>query len=263
MKNVHLTAAALLALTVPSMAADLSLPPPPPLGGPWAGCYGGGNIGGMQAETNFNWTPNVNNFPISGPALQEYGPSLQHTTGFTGGAQVGCNYQGGAFAWGAEADFGYTGISVTRNVTSVPFNPAAGIFVPSFTVSETAKSDFLGTIRGRLGLVSGPAGTWLLYVTGGGAFGNVKYTDTACFPLGEGGCNAGAANATKFGWTAGAGAEWAFAPHWSVKAEYLFVNLGNVNYISTNSLPANSGATILHNHTLTENIGRVGVNWHF
>jgi outer membrane immunogenic protein len=61
----------------------------------------------------------------------------------------------------------------------------------------------------------------------------------------------------------GAGAEWAFAPRWSVKAEYLYVDLGTVTYISTNSLAINPLATIVHGHTLTENIERVGLNWHF
>jgi outer membrane immunogenic protein len=264
MKHSWLAGAALLALSVPSMAADLyPLPPPPRPVALWSGCYGGGNLGGVQADSNFNWTPNIDGFPISGSELQEYGPVTLHATGFTGGAQVGCNYQSGGFAWGGEADFGYTGINATRNVTSVPLNPAAGITVPPFSVAESARSDFLATIRGRLGIVSGPGGTWFLYVTGGGAFASVRFTDSACFPFGEGGCNTGAADTTKFGWTAGAGAEWAFAPGWSVKAEYLFANLGNVSYISTNSLVINSSATILHDHSLTENLGRIGVNLHF
>jgi outer membrane immunogenic protein len=260
MKHLWLAGAALLGLTVPTMAADMYLPPPPPAA-LWSGCYGGGNLGGVQGDSNFNWTPNLGGFPISGPGLQEYGPVTLHSTGFTGGAQVGCNYQSGGFAWGGEADFGYTGVSATRNVTSVPLNPGAGISVPPFNVTESAKSDFLATIRGRLGIVSGAGGTWFLYVTGGGAFASVQFNDSACFPLGEGGCNTAASTTTKFGWTAGAGAEWAFAPGWSVKAEYLFANLGNVNYVSINSL--NTSATILHDHTLTENLGRLGVNWHF
>jgi outer membrane immunogenic protein len=145
MKRMRLAGAALLALTVQSMAADLSAYGPAPLpllGAPWAGCYGGGNLGGMQADANVNWTPDLAGFPKSGPELQEYGPDLMHATGVTGGAQVGCNYQGGGLAWGAEADFGYTGVSATRNVTTAPLNPAAGIFVPSFNVARAPSPIF-------------------------------------------------------------------------------------------------------------------------
>jgi len=32
---------------------------------------------------------------------------------------------------------------------------------------------------------------------------------------------------TRAGWTLGGGLEWKFAPQWSVKAEYLYVDLGH------------------------------------
>jgi opacity protein-like surface antigen len=115
MKHLWLAGAALLILSVPSRAADLAVYGPPPVVALWSGCYGGANLGGIQADSNFNWTPSLDGCPISGSALQEYGPVTLHATGFTGGAQVGCNYQSGGFAWGGEADFGYTGISATRS----------------------------------------------------------------------------------------------------------------------------------------------------
>jgi len=269
MKTLQVAGVAIFALSAPAMAADVSAYGPPPLygpippGAPWVGCYGGGNLGGVQGNANFNWTPDIAGFPISGPELTTYGQYTLHPAGVTGGAQVGCNYQTGVFAWGAEGDFGYTGLSASRNVTTInqQFTFPA---IPPFNVAESVQSDFLATIRGRLGLISGAGGAWLFYITGGGAFANVRFSDSACFPLAEGGCNTDSATSVKFGWTAGAGVEWAFAPRWSAKAEYLFANLGNVNYISTNSIPSiNPLATILHNHTLTENIGRIGVNWHF
>jgi outer membrane immunogenic protein len=42
---------------------------------------------------------------------------------------------------------------------------------------------------------------------------------------------AGTASQTKIGWTAGAGAEYAFARNWSVKLEYLFVDLGSTSVL--------------------------------
>jgi outer membrane immunogenic protein len=260
MKTLYFTVAACCALIRSAAAADVPTKAPPSPAPPvmlWTGCYGGANVGGVQANDNINWTPNLAGFPISGVDLSDFGSFLFHTQGFAGGGQVGCNYQNGPFAWGVEGDFGYTGINGTRSVDSL------GVNAPSFSVTETLRSDFLTTIRGRIGLVSGPGGSWWFYGTGGGAVANVQFSDQACFALGEGGCNAASANQTRFGWTVGAGAEWAFAPRWSVKAEYLYVDLGTVTYTSTNSLAINPVATIVHSHALTENIERIGLNWHF
>ena len=41
---------------------------------------------------------------------------------------------------------------------------------------------------------------------------------------------AGRISNTRVGWTAGGGGEWMFLPNWSVKAEYLYFDLGRVTY---------------------------------
>jgi outer membrane immunogenic protein len=256
MKRLQLAGAALFLLMTPAMSADLMVkaPPPPML---WTGCYGGGNVGGVLADVNVQWTADPVNFGGAGAAadVNDFGSTIFHPTGAAAGAQLGCNYQFGQYVFGVETDFGYTGIDSARTITSPAINQ------PPFTVTETAKSDFLATMRGRVGLISGPDGSWLFYGTGGVAIAGVHFGDQACFPLGIGGCNIATADQTKLGWTVGTGAEWAFAPQWSVKVEYLYVTFGLVSSTSTNTL--NPLATIIHDHTLTENIGRVGVNWHF
>jgi outer membrane immunogenic protein len=253
-------AAAVWAMTLPAMPADiLPVLPGPPVAPivVWTGCYAGGNFEAGLASDNISWVPNAAGFPISAVDLNSTGTAnaLYMTTNVGGGGQAGCNYQTGAFVWGAEGDFDYTGVNGTRSAHS-PGNNA-----PSFGVTETVQSNWLSTIRGRAGLADGP---WMLYATGGVAFARVQFSDSACFPFGEGGCNAASSDQVKTGWTVGGGVEWAFAPRWSVKAEYLHVNLGNVSYTSANSLPAvNPLATILHNHILTEDIGRLGLNARF
>jgi outer membrane immunogenic protein len=66
---------------------------------------------------------------------------------------------------------------------------------------------------------------------------------------------------TRAGWTVGGGVEWMFAPRWSVKAEYLYVDLGTFSTTSADSLAPI--ATIVHDNRLRENIARLGVNYHF
>ncbi len=69
---------------------------------------------------------------------------------------------------------------------------------------------------------------------------------------------------TKFGWTAGAGFEFAFADNWTAKVEYLYVSLGNASCNTAAScgfdapaLPANDTVNF------TESMIRAGVNFKF
>ncbi len=244
-----------------ALAADLPVPAsapayqPPPYRVPpvevWNSCYVGATAGGVEARSNFAWAPNPPGFPVSGADLAAAGTGNGTTAGFTGGGEVGCNYQTGMFLLGGEADIEYTGINVTRNVVSPIFG------VP---ISESTTSNWLNTYRGRLGIASG---VWLFYATGGLALGQFNIADTATF-AGTGTVNTITTTNTKLGWTVGGGAEWMFAPQWSLKAEYLYVDLGSETATSVNNNPALfPSSSIIHTHSLTENIGRVGVNFHF
>jgi outer membrane immunogenic protein len=78
----------------------------------------------------------------------------------------------------------------------------------------------LGTVREVLGYAVGPDGSWLPYITGGVAFGNVNAWDALTPASGS---------ASRIGWTAGAGLAVMVAPRWIVKFEYLHVDLGSAN----------------------------------
>ena len=65
---------------------------------------------------------------------------------------------------------------------------------------------------------------------------------------------------SRAGWAAGAGVEWALAGAWSVKAEYLHVDLGTLTDVGASAI---NPATITHAHGLTEDIARVGFNYGF
>ena len=82
-------------------------------------------------------------------------------------------------------------------------------------------NDWLATFRGRIGYAFD---RWLPYITGGGAYGNVKATVSV--PIA--GLSASASN-NQFGWTVGAGLEYAFLGNWTAKIEYLYVDLGSFN----------------------------------
>jgi outer membrane immunogenic protein len=93
-------------------------------------------------------------------------------------------------------------------------------------------------VRGRAGYA---VNNLLFYGTGGLAFGELR---GETFGLSETHTNAG--------WTAGLGAEFGFAPGWSAKVEYLYVDLSSSNFSITG---------LSHNYQF--GVLRAGVNYHF
>ena len=184
-------------------AAAADVPPlPPPLPMPvvqvfsWTGFYIGPNAG-------WGWTNGSGTFTTALGA----DPFTVSSNGFLGGAQLGYNWQTGPFVFGAEADFQGTTASGSLNAGAGP------------TISATAKTPWFGTVRGRVGFSFNNV---LFFGTGGLAFGELRATT---FGVTESHTNAG--------WTLGAGAEMAFAPNWSAKVEYLYVDLANSNFVIT------------------------------
>jgi outer membrane immunogenic protein len=74
-------------------------------------------------------------------------------------------------------------------------------------------NNWLGTVRGRAGFA---LDRFMPYVTGGAAFGDIKGTT----PFGS-------ATSTQAGWALGGGLEVGLSRNWSVKVEYLHVDLGS------------------------------------
>jgi outer membrane immunogenic protein len=156
-----------------------------------------------------------------------------NTNGWLAGGTVGGNIQWGAAVLGIEGDWDWSNINGT---SGVPFGCVPG-------GCET-KADWLATVRGRAGWAIDRV---LLYGTGGAAFAPVQ----AGFPV----AGTGFSSTTQVGWTAGAGLEFAFAPNWTAKAEYLYVDLGNSN--CTADCFGNTSVKF------TENIIRAGINFKF
>ena len=130
-----------------------------------------------------------------------------------------------------------------------------------FTVNTSVSSDWLITLRPRVGFA---ANNWLVYVTGGLAVANLKsnfsFTDTFA-----GATESASISKTKAGWTVGVGTEYALMNGWSVKAEYLYVDLGRENTTSAN-LQAGApfpSSVFSHSVDLRSNIVRGGLNYKF
>jgi outer membrane immunogenic protein len=230
----------------------------------WTGFYVGLNAGGAWNESNPTTTTL---FPVAGyfadssvPAIALVGNQHVNRSGFTGGVTGGYNWQVNNAVLGIEADFNYFG--VRGSATGTALYPCC--LASSFTINSSVSTDWLATVRGRIGFLATPA--LLLYGTGGLAVANVKanylFTDTFAAAT-----ESASISTTRYGWTAGVGGEYALMNGWSIKAEYLYVDLGRTSTISNNLTLAGPFAvpaqTFTHTVNLTSNIGRVGINYKF
>ncbi len=276
MKRTLILSLGLAGLTIlPAAAADMPvrMPVKAPVAAPevwnWTGFYIGGNAGGIINNSSYELDPTgcfLTGCGVGGIAAnanRTFSNKLNKAA-FTGGGQIGYNWQTGSFVWGLETDFNYSGINESDTLTNVLTGPLVG-GVANTTVTQ--RLDWFGTFRGRLGFT--PAPPWLLYVTGGLAYGHINSGTNVLFPITCcGGDNyVGSASTTRVGWTVGGGLEWMLARNWSVKAEYLYVDLGSFSYADPCVTPgAVCGApfpTYSTSVTTREHIARVGLNYKF
>jgi outer membrane immunogenic protein len=207
-------------------AADMAVKAPPrpaPIPFSWTGCYIGGNAGGAWTQSDDSLTT----APFFSVVTVE---SSGHATSFTGGGQLGCNWQfNPSWVAGLEGDINYIHASRTQH-GAIPgiFGPGSPAGAGEDTV-RTISLRWLATVRGRFGYAWGQS---FLYATGGLALGGVKSSSalTDADGIDASTIFAGSQSATRAGWTVGAGYEYAFNDRLSAKLEYLHFDLGTVQY---------------------------------
>ena len=283
----------LLLGTASANAADLPVKARPlPVAPSWTGFYVGVQAGGAFGDRTVGYTGDpaaavlLTPDPIFGlPGQQPVLPHSYHTSGATGGVEAGYNWQVSPnWLLGVEADFSAGGPKGRGTGTSILASvPPVTLFQ---NVTSDQRVDWWGTVRARAGALVTP--DLLLFGTAGFAYGRVSSSDREsnvspgpiALNVGNFGtafsctenttCFAGSGATVKTGWTAGGGGEWRFAPHWTLKAEYLYVDLGRdrVRAIATAggtgvfagfplaSYVADFGRTDFH-------VVRAGVNYQF
>ena len=241
-----------------AMAADLPMRSAPPAYiAPvpvftWTGFYAGVNAGAAFGNHGGALRPNFTTTETFG--------SSKDDTGFVGGAQIGYNWQTGAFVYGLEADADYLGLG-----NSGSFSQTSSVFVPggTFQAKRDSGDGFLGTLRGRVGYAVIPR--MLLYATGGLAYGQIgsNYTGASFTNLAGTVTNTYTASGNddfRVGYAVGAGVEYAITDRITAKIEYLYADLGKKNYTLTNVA---SGTSFSASSGGATQLARVGLNYKF
>ena len=270
-----LVASLCVGFSAAAFAADVSAPAPAPvyLKAPaaasysWAGLYGGANAGWVGSTGNTinltgtdTGTGGLGSALLAGviPLTVDLGYS-----GFLGGGQFGYNWQAGNWVFGLEADLDWASAKSSANIADFTFNAVAGLKSCScFTTIPSLQIDWLDTFRGRVGFT--PRAPLLLYATGGLAVGRQQLGIGFMDPTGVPPANLlNQSSSTSVGWTVGAGAEWMFAPHWSLRTEYLYVDLGDISSTISYAYPVANTSTLTATIHDRDNVMRGSVNYHF
>ena len=270
--------ALLVALPGVALAADLpnrkSLPPPPPIFS-WTGVYVGSSFGynfGALNESALDPLPGAFS-GLAGPA--GYQQSLS-PRGVLTDFHVGYLKQYGHMVIGGEADVGYSPSNTSKTLYNGLGAATGGPFQTS--LQDAARISLVG----KAGIADGRS---LYYVLGGLAIGNSSiqhnywgmpssYTSFGySMPI----ANNDISNYERFGWTVGAGLEYAFTDNWSANLEFRHTDLGTGTYTSTGNqysglnipgaatvgLPGGGIFGLTFKEHETENNIRLGVNYHF
>jgi outer membrane immunogenic protein len=227
----------------------------------WTGPYVGANIGGTWGDTFLHASlaqgggavvipPGDITAAASGPYTTN-----SSTAGFAVGGEAGYNYQTGHLVIGIETDGGAFDIRQSRNHT---FQSALLINPPvHFTIGQSVKTDWMWTLRPRLGYAWGP---WLAYITGGLGVTDARisaaYSDTSATPH----VASFTHSSTRAGGVFGVGGAWMFAPGWSGKLEWLYGDFGHVS----GTIPVGNGyATFTSSGDVRANVVRTGIDYKF
>ena len=250
-----------------AMAADLPtkkeapayIPPVPVYN--WTGFYVGANLGVNWA----NGSRTITGSPlfltgVVGPLGIPTSGYGNNKAGFFGGVQAGYNYQVNSAVFGAETDIQWTALNGNGTYTSAQPVGTLG----NVTTSVGARMNWLGTTRLRAGFL--PTDRFLVYLTGGLAYGggNANATVSGNGPLGA--VWTGSTSTTRIGWTLGGGGEYAITNNVTLRGEYLYYNLGTQNNTTTPNAIAAANFPNVYATTSTQFQGsliRAGVNYKF
>lgn len=224
--------AAVSALALPAYAADqVVYDEPVAVAYPdWSGFYVGGNVGIGGFGTNVTDLDD-DMFDQQGGEMNLYG------TAAIAGGQIGYNFMDGRYVFGVEGDIQWTSFDESSSTDGDDHRAAA-------------EWNWYATLRARAGISDQNS---LFYVTGGLAVVDAYYcgSDGDCVTDGD---DQLAFNATRLGYTFGAGAETRLSDSWSLKGEYAYIVVPGFerNYDDDETASFKTQA-----HTF-----RVGLNYH-
>jgi outer membrane immunogenic protein len=225
-----------------AQAADLAPRPytkAPPVAAPlydWTGFYIGLNGGGGSSHECLTI------FSVAGAAVTPNSEGCHNATGGLVGGQIGYRWQITNWVFGVEAQGDWADLTGST--------PSLTAIIP---YTNQTKIDAIGLFTAQVGYAWNNV---LLYVKGGAAVTDLQYNSffTATNVVFN------QANETRWGAAAGVGAEFGFAPNWSVGVEYDHLFMGTNDVV----FPVSAIAVTRSDHISQDvDMGVVRLNYRF
>jgi outer membrane immunogenic protein len=248
---------AAVGLSFAALAGEVQAQEPRSWSGFYAGIHGGYHWG--AGSTSISLQPDLASWLAISPDYGQFqGRYDSSADGFIGGAQLGYNWRSGTLVFGFETDISY--LDAEGSETRAAMVSEGG---PAFPVVAYSRQeiDWLGTVRGRIGVLPFEDQRLLVYVTGGLAYARVR-TGQQIMDVDFASGYAGSSSDWEVGGTVGAGLEWTMGGAWTLKAEYLYYDLGDRRVEGThvnNAAPPQFGFDAQYD--LSGHIARVGLNY--
>jgi outer membrane immunogenic protein len=218
----------------------------------WTGLHAGINAGYGAGQFRLPLSADINSPPNTYSLSGKLGID---GNGFVGGAQIGYDYLfPDRWLIGFETDAQGTTISPDLSASG-PLESSG-----SYAINLGAKLDFVGTARARVGYVL-PENV-LVYGTGGLAYGGVGIT--AALHV-QSASNHADLTLERYGvdvgWTIGAGVEYPVTDKLSLRAEYLYVDLGSHTVLAGQFTAPNLSGSGTVTVVTNAHIGRIALNY--
>ena len=230
----------------------------------WAGPYIGGYVGG--ASTNANLVTNAGSITTSSyfsssadiASVNQSGTNALHPSSPLVGIQLGDNFLVSRFIIvGLVLDYGYFHLNETNTANNISYPSGAG----GYTLQTSISTNWLYTVRGRLGWVAPTSWPLMLYATGGLGVANLNVSNSLSDTTSLAGEGGGNSSNNQTGWTVGAGLEFPLIQHVTINVEYLYLDLGTVN--TNNSIQNSAGGFGIPANSLSANFFKIGLNYKF
>lgn len=247
--KIKLAAAAAILTVSTSIgsAADLAVKAPYAAPAPvwsWSGFYIGGHVGAGWGTTE---TSLASVTPAAGPLIGGIALTQNDRSGFLGGGQIGYDFQSGWAVFGVQGDIAALDVNGTTPCITIGF-------------SCTAKSDWLGTVTGRIGGVV--ADRALVYVKGGAAWLHTSHSLDLAPGLGPVAFSV-TSDTTTLGGLIGMGVEYAFSPNWSAFIEYDYMSFDKKTMALDFTAFANTPAIANVDVKNKLSVAKIGLNYKF
>jgi len=190
----------------------------------YAGAFGGYKLSVVDLDLSLGGTWDTL-FPVGKDFVLAHAPGDLEYGGAEAGGLVGYNFQWNCWVLGAEVDAGYLWAR-DSDFRGKFINPPA---IGDFDIRTSFKTHYLLTAAPRFGYA---IGHWLPYITGGLAYGDLEFRQELPFRPSSNSVQRGDSGDANIGWMLGGGLQYALTDHWSIRAQYQFIDLGSTEFHS-------------------------------